>query len=383
MKLSDIVFYKSVLDEFDVWSTSVDSLGEIDKVVNTVGLNNIQISKYSHELTSSAREIRQHIGNFSDKFDSLRKELQLLIDQQEPEFFTNSTNLYNNEMCHDQPDYILRRRKNLLPDSDALIKTRIKLYTDWHYPGLVIRPGVEEYLRDLVALDPMYLVDTHKDLLVSAQRKFPEAYQNRLRKYIIDEYSNDQPRLAQLPQEQFGFCFVYNFFSFKPIEIIKQYLEEIYQCLRPGGVMAFNFNDCDYASGVLLAEHFYSCYTPGKLVKQYIESIGYETLYEAHTVDGLHWLEIKKPGTLKSLRGGQTLATIHQNPVIEEPVPPPVPADPPPADIPIIVDIPDPRVYSDIEIKELQRRAIELQIPCPEVLAPAEVERQINLRTQK
>ena len=147
--------------------------------------------------------------------------------------------------------------------------------------------------------------------------------------------------------------------------------------------MAFNFNDCDYASGVLLAEHFYSCYTPGKLVKQYIESIGYETLYEAHTVDGLHWLEIKKPGTLQSIRGGQTLATIHQIPIIKEPDPvPETPADLP-VHIPIIVDIPEPRVYSDNEIKELQKRAIELQIPCPEVLAPAEVERQINLRTQK
>jgi hypothetical protein len=52
------------------------------------------------------------------------------------------------------------------------------------------------------------------------------------------------------------------------------------------------------------------CYTPGKTIKSYIDPMGFELTSE-HVGNGdVAWLEIKKPGVIESIRGGQALAKI-------------------------------------------------------------------------
>jgi hypothetical protein len=72
--------------------------------------------------------------------------------------------------------------------------------------------------------------------------------------------------------------------------------------------LAMTFNDCDYWQGVALVERYYSCYTPGFLVKELATSLGYEIEFSYNNNTNITWLELKKPGKLQSLRGGQTLA---------------------------------------------------------------------------
>jgi hypothetical protein len=70
------------------------------------------------------------------------------------------------------------------------------------------------------------------------------------------------------------------------------------------------FNDCDRVAAVELVENYYSCYTPGYLVRELASSIGYEIAFEWHDNHAVTWLEIRRPGQLSSLKGGQTLAKI-------------------------------------------------------------------------
>ena len=116
--------------------------------------------------------------------------------------------------------------------------------------------------------------------------------------------------MPTLPQGQFGFVLAYNFFNYKPLELIKRYMTEIYSKLRNGGILAFTFNNCDLAGGVANAERCFMCYTPGGLIRSLAESIGYE-IHQYRQLDSANqWLEIRKPGKLTSLRGGQTLVTV-------------------------------------------------------------------------
>ena len=102
----------------------------------------------------------------------------------------------------------------------------------------------------------------------------------------------------------------YNFFEFKPFEIMKRYFVEIFTKLKPGGVLAMTFNDCDRDKGVMLVENHFCCYTPGCLVKELAKSLGFEIEFEWSDQGSTTWIEFKKPGHRQSLRGGQALAKI-------------------------------------------------------------------------
>jgi hypothetical protein len=52
------------------------------------------------------------------------------------------------------------------------------------------------------------------------------------------------------------------------------------------------------------------CYTPGHKVIAIAEQIGFENVFDQQGPNNLSWLELKKPGKITSMRGGQTLARI-------------------------------------------------------------------------
>jgi hypothetical protein len=130
-----------------------------------------------------------------------------------------------------------------------------------------------------------------------------------LRTYIINEGDLDRI-LDALPEQQFGFCLIYNYFNFKPIEIIRTYLYEIYNKLKPGGTVAFTFNNCDHTGAVELTERKFMCYTPGSLVMSFCESLGYDVIQTYQIDAACTWVELRTPGALSSVRGGQSLARI-------------------------------------------------------------------------
>jgi SAM-dependent methyltransferase len=109
--------------------------------------------------------------------------------------------------------------------------------------------------------------------------------------------------------QQFGFVCAFRYFEFKPWEVLQQYLDEIFALLRPGGTLLFSFNDCDNWRAVGLTEHHFCCYTPGRLVREHSRKLGYEITHE-HDDAGTTWLELRKPGTLDSIRGAQALAVV-------------------------------------------------------------------------
>jgi hypothetical protein len=188
-------------------------------------------------------------------------------------------------------------------------------------PGLPLRVAVNELLVVVptafvreptlvrqIQLDPLYIVDQTQELIDPAVSRFNETYRARLRPYVINEH--DTKILGSLPNNQFGLIFAYNYFNFKPMELIQQYLEELYEKLRSGGTVIMTYNDCDLAHGVALAEQHFMCYTPGSQIVKIAESTGFYVTYR-HTGSGdLAWIELQRPGEIVSLRGRQTLAKV-------------------------------------------------------------------------
>lgn len=310
MKLSDLVAYLNSLQALSPERVHVSTADEIAKITYAVE----QIDQHSdiqqQPVLDTARDVLDRLRNLCAEVDALKDRVRDQISRIEPAYFANSYRLYDEEMRdHETPEYILQRRLNMDADVYDIILSRVAAVSDWHHPALIIRPGVERFVDQMTAFDPLYIADTDYRLLEPCMGQFTDVYQRRLRTCVINK-NKDRDYLQMIPQTQMGFVLCYNFFNFAPFEVLRQYLTEIFDKLKPGGVLAMTYNDCDRAHGVRLTESNFTCYTPGRLVKNLAQTLGYDIQYEYTNFGDLAWLELRKPGTLTSLRGGQTLAKI-------------------------------------------------------------------------
>lgn len=347
MKLSDIVSYKNLLDTLSSTTEARELLNEISNMIDVVCTSSVTVPGAVDRLTQARAQVLQTTEEFEKEFLQLRVAVQSLIEQQEPEYFKNSLELYNTGYRYDSPEHIRDRRMGVDPVTSLIIQQRLKLYTNWQHPGMVIRPCHALYVEDLVACDPMYFVDTDNALLELTESWFTPEYQRRLRKYVVNEYS-DQP-FINLPKKQFGLIYAFHFFNYRPWPVLQQYLDECFKLLRPGGVLTFTYANCDLARRVGAVEHYSSCYTPGRLLRQYVLEMGYEIVFELNDDSNTDWIELRKPGEWSSIRGGQTLAAIHQRE--------------PKSNIANVIDSPPESAYNELNIllNIAQRLGIDLK----------------------
>jgi SAM-dependent methyltransferase len=313
MKLSTLVAYLNQLDDLLPLQGQAAVHQSLEPMLHLVQSSSVQFADNTVDVLAKFNNIQQSITQFDQSVLELRKQLKQEIENHETQYYARSYQLYDEEMCHDTPELILNRRLNLAPQVREKVLGRISLYNEWKHPGMIIRPGHEDWVSEMVGLDPLYLVDDSWDMFEPVKKRFNELYLSRLCFYTTKEREGN-PILQSIPNGQIKFCLAYNFFNYKPLEVIRRYLDEIYQKLKPGGVVAFTFNDCDRSAGVELAERCFMCFTPASMIVALSESLGYEVGMSMLIDASNHWLELRKPGELHSIRGGQSLASVFEKP---------------------------------------------------------------------
>tara|TARA_B110000503_G_scaffold14547_1_gene19910 strand:- start:1592 stop:2575 length:984 start_codon:yes stop_codon:yes gene_type:complete len=318
MKLSELIAHRNQLLEYNVDDVAYQARHKLSAVVHTVKNSVIQPRTYTQTIEEDLDNVVDVFDQFGGTLSGLIQELNLMIEVAEKKYYADSSKDYNewaarygtlsDETNNEINQTILDRQIVMSPETQQMLADRIKSYVDWKYAGLVIRPGKETFIDDLVGLDPLYVVDYNKVLTEPSTSKFSVEYQDRLRFYTEPPTSTDV--LSTMPNNQLGLCVAFNFFETTTIEVLEHYLENIFKKLRPGGVLAMTFNDCDRAHCVALVEKNYGFYTPGTRVKATAKRIGYQQQFTWNDKLDLTWLELRKPGSLDSLKGGQTLAKI-------------------------------------------------------------------------
>lgn len=309
MKLSKIIAYLNQLNSITPDVNFDPARREMQKILHVVQSSDIQFDDQRLMLEQQYDKIMSTLTSFALTLDEIKQQLKLRRDALEPDYLQTSQRIYEHEMPLESNQYILDRRLKMDSDSATLLTSRLHNLADWRLPGMILRPGTESFVEDLVPMDPLYLVDQHQDLLTPSVIKFTPEYQRRLRQYVIDERRGGE-FLSILPSNQFGLVFAYNYFNYKPIGVITQYLDQLYHKLRPGGTLIMTFNDCDTEQGVGLAERFFMCYTPARMIVAHAERVGFEIANYYNGAGDVSWLELTKPGKIVSIRGGQTLAKI-------------------------------------------------------------------------
>jgi SAM-dependent methyltransferase len=254
-------------------------------------------------------QIQQSVGSFRKSFAGVSKSLQQLVESQDQHMYDHSMKVYREEFSQDTVAHILDRRLLIDTESETIMRARLKSYADWRLPGMIIRPSTEDYINDMVALDPLYLVDHDMELLRPSTEQYLPEYQRRLRMYTINDYV-ERPIFRNFPAGQFGVIFAYNYFNYKPLSVINDYLAELFQLLRPGGILMFTYNNCDLWHCVSFAEKNFMCYTPGVKLWNLARENGYTVNFEHNGLLDAKWIELKKPGEITSIKGGQSLAKI-------------------------------------------------------------------------
>jgi hypothetical protein len=378
MKLSEIVAQKNIIDTLTVSEIAETTRLGLNNIVEIVKRAQLPIEQQLEDLDTSSFVIDNVLTNYETVVESIQIAALNAIESHEESYFKHSADLYEN-MRHEEVDYVLNRVKPMQDATRELIEARTKIYSDWRFPGMIIRPARETQINCLVALDPLYIVDTRADLLLPAMSSFTPEYQARVRQYVIDEYT-DNPIFDSIPKNQLGFVFSHNYFQYKPIGILQNYIKEVFELLRPGGAFGFTYNDCDFSHAVRLTEHHFHCYTPGRLIKQYALDMGFNIVFEHHGEDNVHWLELQRPGEKDSLRGGQALAAIvSKNAWVGKKK-----SKYPDENTPKTIDIPTPVSYTSDELLRLQISAVILGIDSEDrifnLYTPEKLYRLVNIR---
>lgn len=314
MKLSELLYYLEHIQGM-LPEGGEDLLAkEYDPIIHYVENHNLRQEVHLQALKDARALIEQGMKDF----DSATKEIDSWIKREsEPLQHTllgQSYSVYE-EMTNRpqsylyQADAILNNRAPVSDEMDKFIRSRLAVRNTWKDAALIIRPGLEDWINDLVSFDPLYVFDHYQALLDPAKQKFNDAYNNRVRWCVGDDH-DDRDILHSVPDDQIGFCFAWNFFYWKPFEIIRRYLEEIYTKLKPGGILAFTFNDGDRFGGANNAERACGCFVPGSMLRSFGESLGYETVLYHELDCATTWIEFRKPGNRTSIKGGQALAEI-------------------------------------------------------------------------
>jgi SAM-dependent methyltransferase len=310
MKLSQLVRFLNNLDAQPLPAPDAACDRELGELMRVVSEGQPSLPVRIAQLAQDRELMRSAMHQFREHVTGTRQDISGLIEGLQSGYFAESYRLHDQEMRNDSDQHLLDRRPVFDSAVEHYLSSRIALHSDWRHAAMVIRPARGEWLPLMVGSDPLYLLDIRPSLLDVCVEQFPPEYQRRLRKYTLRESDAEGQLLRDLPDLQFGFCLAMNFFHFKPFELIRLYLTDIYRRLKPGGVIAFTFNDCDRWGAVELAERHFMCYTPGTMLISLAESLGLE-VQQRYDIDNSNtWLELRKPGVLTSIRGGQSLAKI-------------------------------------------------------------------------
>lgn len=277
---------------------------------NCVRLENISNginANFFDLITDAANNHKQHFQHFLNDIENIQSIIDITqnkINELSAKFFAEN---YELELQYYNVESIRSKRvMQYNVDFEEILTKRINLHSNWQYPALEIGCRDGNWTKALVASDPLYIADYFSEFLASAVLQFPKLYQSRVRKYLIKEFVD----IPNLPYNQFGLIFSYNFFNYLSFDSIKQLLIQSQKYLRPGGKIIFTYNNADLPAGASYSESFWMSYVPKSLLVPLAESLGFKTVYSFDMDPAFSMIELQKTGDLKSIKLSQAMGEV-------------------------------------------------------------------------
>jgi SAM-dependent methyltransferase len=311
MKLSELVALRNLLNESialeEVRASTEILLQRISSVSDTVT---------KADYVDSIKRIRNYYAEILTLVEKPPKELHDMLYKIDTKInkitqdYHKRGYLINGFFASNATDVEGERNLRIVPvpsDVKTLVGARIDMYSSWQYPGLEIGPGDGAWTPMLVASDPLYIIDNHKEFLDVASGQFHDDYQRRLRQYVIDFRTNN---ITALPKNQIGFAFAWNVFNFFPEYELRHYLTQVFDLLRPGGTLLFSYNNCDNPTQAGFVEEGWMSWMPRTLLTTILTELGYVDFEFFEPAQNISFVEVKKPGVKVTSKAHQVLGEI-------------------------------------------------------------------------
>jgi len=312
MKLSDLLTDKATIDSWNIDK----EVRALDRAISDINNNmeameGTELGDWFCTLGDRIRDLTQDMYEMESAISGAKEQAAELMQEKSHEPLVESRDHYD-ETKRNWPNIeTIDKYRDLDLFTDEANRTTfndlIKKHTSWKYPSVYIRPNSLRFFNALKASDVLYVME-QSSAVPYMFKNLSTAEFNTIHFKLIDEYK-DEFISNSLPEGQIGLIVMDNFMNYKPIDVMKQYLEETFTVLREGGYLIFTYNDCDYASGAINFENGLNSFTPGTLVRELCALTGFE-IERAEYNDRVSWLCIKKPGELSTLKGGKTLGCI-------------------------------------------------------------------------
>ena len=237
MNLTELIRLHNHLEELTMQDLQYESSNRFELIIDRVDVPQAGVdSGFQQRLKEKNHALQSVFVSIDEELTDLKSEVEQLIAEQGQAWLHRNYTEYERylETNYAQTEeYLgLHRNKQFQRDAEteSILKSRVANYCDWKHPAMIIHPMLEPFIHEMTASDPLYLVDESHYLLEPTLEQFNPVYKNRLRPYVINESFN-HPILNRLPDQQIGFCLAYNYLDYRPFELVKIYLEEIYQKL--------------------------------------------------------------------------------------------------------------------------------------------------------
>lgn len=310
--LSYFVKYKNTLTDILIDDVKFRMDESMSVAINIASKSDVS-DFYTQKLTKQREKILSELDKFNSVLVDMKNNADKFVKEQESSYLSKSYQMYEDDEV-DSTKYILERSlfQSLIYKDDIkkYLISRILKHSDWKHAGMFIRPEHGTYVDEMTSSDPLYIVDEHINLFSPTKLLWNEQYQSRVRYKIIDESKNKI--FKDFPIQQINFIVALNFFNYRPLDVIKTYMAELYDLLKPGGIIIFTYNNCNLTLAVQNFEKSLYSYTPESRLVPLIEMIGF-IIVESYNepISNVSWLEIMKPGNTSSIKGGQCIAKIN------------------------------------------------------------------------
>lgn len=279
--------------------------GDLDLIQDAAQAAPHQCQTVMEALSQVDRSQQQLI----DLVDILRDTIASLRDQAVPHYERVSEELWRHEMANDTPEDVLGSPVLVDQDLRSRILGRVNPHARWQAPGAILRPGNLFGLNAMVAMDPLYLVDTDPGLLEPARKFFNDDYQRRLRLITVPRLETP-PNLEALPPAQLGVVLAWDFFNRLPQSQVNVWLSQLWTRMAPGGRVMMTINDCERAGAIRLVERRFRCWNTATATRDAAMNLGFLIEHEEAIDSSRTWFELARPGCRISMRGGQSLGRI-------------------------------------------------------------------------
>ncbi len=317
---------------------SIVALLEKDKIVESINNFCDILSTYTKDKEDNLLEIKSVIDNGILEYNkikyqsgNIKNKLNVIVENINVAIGEEINKLNHSDVFKKTFDTGWSNVFQLDTAVNDLVEITISKYVDWSYPGLRLgcrHVGQQEiniltqdnqwfkdfeyskaYSNCLVACDPLYFCDIDEHLIDSATGHFNNTYKQRIRLYLLCD-------LDKLPIGQFGFIFSWMFLNYVDRQTLEIYLKQIYDLLRPGGVIMFSYNNVDLEESAKIAElGVMSAVSKDQLIK-YTEKLGFSCVNSRDVsnsdtvIQKISWLELRKSGTLSTIKRSQALGQI-------------------------------------------------------------------------